>query len=81
MESAIVPKIYDAGIADQNHFIDTYESYEMMKNAAKYEGLLLSPSSAANLLGAMQLAETLDEGVIVTTFADHASNYPDLETV
>lgn len=78
MESAIVPKIYDDTLADGNWFVDTYETFDMIKAAAKYEGLMLSPSSAANLLGALQLAEKLDEGVIVTTFADHASNYPEI---
>ncbi len=78
MESAIVPKIYDNSIADENWFVDTYETFDLLKEAAKYEGLLLSPSSAANLLGALQLAEKIDEGVIVTTFADHASNYPEI---
>ncbi len=78
MESAIVPKIYDNTIADENWPIDTYEAFELIKAAAKHEGLLLSPSAAANLSGALQLAEKIEEGVIVTTFADHASNYPEL---
>jgi cysteine synthase B len=82
LESAIIPKIYAEDIADQNWFVDTYEAFGMMKDAAKFEGLLLSPSAAANLLGALQLAEKIEEGVIVTTFADHASNYPEiLETL
>ena len=78
LESAIVPKIYDDTISNENWFVDTHEAFELIKSAAKFEGLLLSPSSAANLLGAIQLAEKLNEGVIVTTFADHASNYPEI---
>ena len=78
LESAIVPKIYDDKVADENRFVDTYEAFDLIKDAAKFEGLLLSPSAAANLLGALQLAEELEEGVIVTTFADHASNYPEI---
>jgi cysteine synthase B len=82
LESAIVPKIYDDKVADENWLVDTYEAFELIKDVAKFEGLLLSPSAAANLLGALQLAEKIDEGVIVTTFADHASNYPEiLETI
>ena len=54
----------------------------LKEDAAKFEGLLLSPSAAANLLGALQLADKIEEGIIVTTFADHASNYPELlETI
>ena len=78
LESAIVPKIYDENVADENWLVDTYEAFELIKDAAKHEGLLLSPSAAANLLGALQLAEKIDEGVIVTTFADHANNYPEI---
>jgi cysteine synthase B len=78
LESAKVPKIYDASIADDNLFIDTIDSFEMIKLAARKEGLLLSPSAAANLVGALKVAETIEHGVIVTTFADHASNYPEL---
>jgi S-sulfo-L-cysteine synthase (O-acetyl-L-serine-dependent) len=40
--------------------------------------LLLSPSSAANLVGALKVAQQLEEGVIVTIFPDHASNYPEI---
>lgn len=78
LESALVPKIYDANLADANLYIDTMEAYELIKDAARYEGLLLSPSSAANLAGALKVATTLDEGVIVTIFPDHASNYPEI---
>lgn len=78
LESALVPKIYDGNLADANLFIDTMEAFELIKDAARYEGLLLSPSSAANLAGALKVAATLDEGVIVTIFPDHASNYPEI---
>jgi cysteine synthase B len=78
MDSAIVPKIYDDSIADRNEFVDTMAAFEVLKDFSTYDGLLISPSAAANLAGAIQLAETLDEGVIVTTFADHGSNYPEV---
>lgn len=78
MDSAIVPKIYDDQVADENVFVDTMEAYEVLKDVARHEGLLISPSSAANLVGALKLAEQIDKGVIVTTFADHGSNYPEV---
>ena len=78
LESAKVPKIYDEQVADQNLFVDTIASYEMIRDVATHEGLLLSPSSAANLVGAIRVAEKLDNGVVVTTFADHGSNYQDV---
>ncbi len=75
LETAIVPKIYDATVADQFLEIDTVEAFDLVKKIALKEGLLVSPSAAANLLGAIQVAEQIDSGVIVTTFADDASKY------
>ena len=49
----------------------------MIVRAAKEEGLLLSPSAAANLRG-LRVAESLDEGVVVTVLADDASKYSDV---
>ena len=62
-------------MADENLEIGTEEAYEVMKAALKYEGLLLSPSSAANLAGAMRVAGKLDEGVVVTVLPDNADKY------
>lgn len=78
LESALVPKIYDEQVANQNLFIDTMESYDMIRTAATQVGLLLSPSSAANLVGALKVAESIESGVVVTVFPDHASNYPEI---
>jgi cysteine synthase B len=78
LETARVPGIYNADLAHHIYTVDTLGAYDVLRNAARYEGLMLSPSSAANLLGAIQLAETLDEGVIVTIFPDDASKYSEV---
>ncbi|MEM9821405.1 MAG: cysteine synthase family protein [Bacteroidota bacterium] len=75
LETAIVPKIYDKHIADQFLEVDTIAAYEMVKKVALQERLLISPSAAANLLGAIEVATQIEEGVIVTTFADNAEKY------
>lgn len=75
METARVPGIYDAGFADQQFHVSTEESYEWLQKFAREEGVLISPSAAANLAGAIKLAETLDHGVVVTMFPDDASKY------
>jgi len=75
LETACVPKIYDATLADQKLHVTTGESYDLIKRVAKQEGLLLSPSAAANLLGAIQVANGIDRGVVVTVFADNADKY------
>lgn len=78
LETAIVPKIYDDQLADQNQEVDTLQAFDLVKRIAQEEGLLVSPSAAANLLGAIELAKKLKEGVIVTTLADDASKYKEV---
>ncbi len=78
LETAIVPKIYDERLADRFLEIDTLEAFKMVKKVAQKEGLLISPSSAANLLGAIKLGKEIDRGVIVTTFADNADKYSEV---
>jgi cysteine synthase B len=75
LETAVVPAIYDPTLADQNLEIDTAEAYEMIKAARTHEGLLLSPSSAANLVGAIKVAEKLESGIVVTVLPDNAEKY------
>ncbi len=75
LESARVPGIFKPGLIDDKLEINTEEAYHIMREAAVREGLFLSPSSAANLAGAIKLAEQLEEGVIVTVFPDAADRY------
>ncbi len=78
METAIVPKIYDATVADEALVIRTEDAYRMVKRLAREEAMLVSPSSAAALVGCFQLASSLrrNEGaVIVTIFPDAAEKY------
>jgi len=65
-------------LADENLEISTEESYRMVKRLAREEGLLVSPSAAAALLGCLAVAETIPAGqtaVMVTVFADSAAKY------
>lgn len=78
METAVVPTIYDTTVADANEEVGTEEAYEMIRAAWKYESLLLSPSAAANLAGAIKVAEKLEAGNIVTVFPDNADKYSEV---
>jgi len=75
LETAVVPKIYDPTIADENLEIDTEEAYQMMREVKKKEGLILSPSSAANLVGAIRVASKIDKGIVVTLLPDNGDKY------
>ncbi len=78
LETAVVPGIFDPKLADTTVEIDTAEAYEMIKAARKHEGLLLSPSSAANLVGAIKIAEKLESGTVLTVLPDNADKYRDI---
>lgn len=75
METAIVPGIYDPTLADDRMEVSTEDAHAMVKRLAREEGILVGISSAANLCAALRLAETLDEGVIVTIFCDNGDRY------
>jgi cysteine synthase B len=78
MPSAIVPKIYDPGVAEVNLEIRTEDAYELAMRLAREEGLLVSPSSAAALAGCFRVAAGLKAGVravIVTVLPDSGDKY------
>ena len=78
LETAIVPKIYDETLADKFLEISTENAYTIISEAASKEKLLLSPSAAANLAGALQIASEIEQGVIVTVFPDNADKYSEI---
>jgi cysteine synthase B len=78
MESAIVPGIYDATLADEDLRISTEQAHEMVRRLAREEGLLAGVSSGAALAAMLDVARRLKPGVpaiIVTIFPDGAEKY------
>jgi S-sulfo-L-cysteine synthase (O-acetyl-L-serine-dependent) len=75
MESAIVPGIYDPSLADQDLRIDTERAYRMVRRLAREEGLLAGISSGAAVAAMLEVAATIERGVIVTVFPDGAEKY------
>jgi cysteine synthase B len=78
LETAVVPQIYDPTVADENIEISTEEAYQMIVDVKEKEGLILSPSSAANLVGAIRVASGLEKGVVVTLLPDNGDKYGEL---
>ena len=75
LETAKVPGIYDPELADQTEFIDTSDAYNTLRQVLSCCGLRISPSAAASLTGAVQIAEKIKEGIIVTVLADNGDKY------
>jgi S-sulfo-L-cysteine synthase (O-acetyl-L-serine-dependent) len=78
MASAIVPKIYDAKLADEDMPIATEDAYRMAKRLAREEGLLVGISAAAAVVGSLKVAENRKKGqsaVIVSILCDSGDKY------
>jgi len=80
MASAIVPKIYDANLADQNIEIATEDAYAMARQLSRTAGLLVGVSAAAAVVGSLKVARSLslqrdEEAVIVTILCDAGDKY------
>ena len=75
METALVPGIYDAGIADEQIQVSTEEAHDMVLRLAREEGLLVGVSSGGNTAAALRVAADVEDGVVVTVFCDSAAKY------
>src|SRR5690349_13756706 len=78
MATAIVPKIYDATLADEDICISTEDAYDMAKRLAREEGLLVGISAGAAVVGCLQVARQLspgEPGVFVTILCDSGDKY------
>jgi cysteine synthase B len=80
MASAIVPKIYDPLLADENLEIATEDAYAMARRIGRECGLLLGISAAAAIFASLKIAEQLQlrkeqQVVIVTILCDSGDKY------
>jgi len=75
LKSAGSPKVFDHKASDSIVEVETEDAHKVLKDLVDNEGLMVSPSSAANLKATLDLADQLDEGTIVTVFPDDASKY------
>jgi cysteine synthase B len=75
MPSAIRPGIFDPDLPDRTLEISTEEAYEMVRKLARLEGLFVGISSGAAAVAALQVAEELEQGVVVCVFPDAGYKY------
>jgi cysteine synthase B len=83
MPSAIVPRIYDPSLADQNLEIVTENAYAMARKLAREQGLLVGVSSAAAVVGSLQVIDNLriespridQRATVVTVLCDSGEKY------
>lgn len=70
LETSIVPGIYDPTLLDNLIHIKTEDAYSMVEQLLRIEELSVGHSSGAALCGALQVAEGLEQGVVVIIFPD-----------
>ncbi|MGA7294082.1 MAG: cysteine synthase family protein [Terriglobales bacterium] len=78
LPSAIVPRIYDPSLADENLEIVTEDAYSMARRMAREQGLLVGVSAAAAVVGSLRIAERLKKNqhaTIVTILCDSGEKY------
>jgi cysteine synthase B len=75
MPSALVPGIYDPGLADEHVGVETESAQAMARALLRCEGILVGPSSGAAVVAAVEVGRTLSEGVIVTVLPDGGDRY------
>jgi len=73
--TAIQPKIYDPKAADQIIEIRTEDAYDMVRCLAREEGYFIGISSGAAAVAARQVANKIEDGVVVTVFPDAGFKY------
>lgn len=79
MPTAIVPGIYDESFPDRTIAVSADAAHTTVRRLARQEGLFTGLSSGAALHAALQVAEELPSGVIVTLFPDGGNKYLSLD--
>jgi cysteine synthase len=75
MDTAIVPGIYDAALADDAWRVETERAQSLTRRLASEEGLLVGVSSGAALAAALEVAAEIERGVVVMIFPDGGERY------
>ena len=75
MKEAYCPEIFEKKRLDQIINIDDEEAFEMARDLAKKEGLLVGMSSGAAMAAALKVARQLSEGTLVVILPDGGERY------
>ncbi|MBM3498732.1 MAG: cysteine synthase family protein [Armatimonadetes bacterium] len=75
MTESIVPAIYRPEVLDDKVTVTDNEAFAAARELSLKEGLFVGMSSGAALAGALQVAERLGSGTVVTIFPDRGERY------
>jgi cysteine synthase B len=75
LPTAIVPRVWTPELADEIWGCPTETAYDLAREVARTEGLLVGHSSGAALWAVRRLATSIERGVVVTVFPDSGDRY------
>lgn len=75
MPSSIVPGLYDRSFHDDLIPVKTEAGYAMAERLAREEGLFVGHSAGAAMVGALEVASRIKQGVVVAVFPDGGDRY------
>lgn len=70
-----MPRIFDARMVDRVLEVDQFSAEETTRRLAREEGILAGISSGGAMAAALQLAQTVENAVIVTIICDRGDRY------
>jgi cysteine synthase len=73
--AGFVPRVLDMGVVDEIVAVSDVAAERMTQRLAREEGLLLGPSSGANVHAAVEIARGFDRGIVVTVLCDTGERY------
>jgi cysteine synthase B len=73
--TAIRPGIYDESVHDLLLDVETEDAYDLARQVARTEGIMVGHSCGAALWGASEVARDLTAGVVVMIFPDGGDRY------
>lgn len=73
--AGFVPANFDASLVDEIVTVSDVAAQKMAQRLAREEGLLVGPSSGANVVAACELASRYSDGVVITVLCDTGERY------
>ncbi|MDP9035416.1 MAG: cysteine synthase A [Myxococcota bacterium] len=73
--AGFVPTVLDRGVLDKVIAVTDVAAERMTQRLAREEGLLVGPSSGANVQAALEVATEMKRGVVVTMLCDTGERY------
>jgi S-sulfo-L-cysteine synthase (O-acetyl-L-serine-dependent) len=78
LETAITPAIYDPTVQDQDRRVEAEVAWQVTRLLAQKAGLFVGISGGAAVAGAIEVAKSLEQGMLVTILPDDGSKYVSL---